>query len=342
MTNLQSVVFYICSFGLSAILYKTYCKHGKKIFLFLAILIPLLVGGLRYHVGTDYDSYYHAFQQKAFIDPGFYVISSFSRLFGDYRLLFFTYNAITLLFVFLGLRNIDVKYRPLAYTCFLFTFYTTSFNAMRQMLAVSIVFFSYKSVVDKKLLRFTLSIALASLFHTTAIFGFVLYPIMNIERKSTKMIIALFALLVALNYQTILNSISSLSFFGHYSLYNDGVSKVDFSNLSFFVDLLTLFYILLSKRKNIRDELFEKHLFIYIIGLIVSLIGFYDPFVKRISLYFSFSSIVLLAYVPFFCKKSKDRLASQVVIVFFVIGKFVIQTYLLGHFGIIPYNFLEF
>ena len=342
MNDFQSLVFYIAFFSLSAILYELYCQHNKKLFLVFAVLIPLMIGGLRYNVGTDYVGYYASYNNKDFIDFGFFLISSIARLFGGSQMVFFIYNALTLLFVLLSIKNIKKEYRPLAYFCYLFLFYTTSFNAMRQMLAVSVVFFSYKYAISKKIIPFIVFIAIATVFHTTAIFGAVLYLLLNTKRKFIKIMISVVVLILVFNYQNLLNMISNMPLFEHYSLYEVYANKTEFGNVSFFIELIVLGYLLFNeKRITKNDSDFKKYLFIYIIGILFLLTGFNDPYVKRIALYFTISSIVLLPSVPYSLSNKKDRFANQIIIVAFVICKFIVQAYMLGQSGVIPFEFVR-
>lgn len=341
MSDFESLIFYILSFLLSAGLYAAYCKKDKKIFLIGAAIIPLLIGGLRYNVGTDYMSYYDFYKNSSFIDPGFYFISSVARYFGSYQLIFFIYNLLTLLFVFLGLKNLDKQYRPIAYLCFLFLFFTVSFNAIRQMLAVSIVFFSYKYAINKRILPFVMAILFATIFHTTAIFGIILYPLLNLNKKFMKVAALIIMLVAVLNYQNIVSVLVNLSFFDHFSSYESYVGNATFSNMSFFADLLVLAYLVFAKKRaSERDPTFRKYLFIYIIGIILSLTGFSDPYVKRIALYFTITSVALLSIASSSYENKKNRLINQMIVVIFVISKFIIQIYLLGQADIIPYNFI--
>jgi len=341
MSDFESLIFYVLSFLLSVGLYTVYCKKNKKIFLIGAAIIPLLIGGLRYNVGTDYMNYYNFYENNSFIDPGFYVVSSVSRHFDNYQLIFFIYNLLTLLFVFLGLKNIDKQYRPIAYLCFLFLFFTVSFNAMRQMLAVSIVFFSYKYAINKRMLLFIATILFATIFHTTAIFSIILYPLMNLNKRFIKVVALVVILVVVLNYQDIVKILASLPLFDHFSLYESYIGNVTFSNMSFLVDLLVLAYLVFVRKKAIRQNpAFREYLFIYIIGVILSLTGFSDPYVKRIALYFTVASIILLPVASSSYEDRKNRLINQMAVVIFVISKFIVQIYLLGQADIIPYNFV--
>ncbi|MBQ3470523.1 EpsG family protein [Candidatus Saccharibacteria bacterium] len=338
MSDFGSLVFYVFSFLISAILYNFYCKHNRKIFLFVAALIPILIGGLRFNVGTDYSSYYNYYMHGSFVDPGFYLISSIARMFDNCQVMFFIYNALTLLFVFLGIGNMKKECRPIAYLCFLFLFFTTSFNAMRQMLAVSIVFFSYKYAMNKKILSFVILTLIASLFHITAIFGLIIYPLLRIKRRAIKVAASVAVLCVAIGCQGVIGGISELSAFEHFSMYQN-YNGSGFSNASFFFELLVLAYLASFYRQIAKkDESFAGYFFVYFVGVILLLTGFYSPFVKRIALYFTISSITLLPVIPFSCKNGKDKMLNQVIIVAFIMSRFIVQSFLLGQADIIPYN----
>lgn len=65
-------------------------------------------------------------------------------------------------------------------------FYFPSLSIMRQWVAISIIFFSYKYIEDKKILNFFLCILIAGLFHKTAFLLGILYFIsyLNIKKES--------------------------------------------------------------------------------------------------------------------------------------------------------------
>jgi hypothetical protein len=306
-----------------------------------SVLIPLLIGGLRYGVGTDYVSYYTSYQYEDYINPGFFAISSIARYFDDYHLLFSIYNFLTILFTIIGIKNLDNKYRPIAYVCYLFLFFTMSFNAMRQMLAVSVLFASYKYAISKKPVVFILMVFLASFFHTTALVGIALYPLLNIKKKKTKALFMIVALFAVMNMQNILNTVISIPMFEHFSMYSEQVIEASFSNASIFIEI-AIFIFLLYIRSNVKDkETFNKYLFIYAIGIVFLLIGFSNPYVKRIAYYFIVSIIALLPMSSYSINDNKRRHALQIAILLYVVARFVIQVYVLGQSSIIPYVFME-
>lgn len=56
-------------------------------------------------------------------------------------------------------------------------FFTFSFSGLRQSIAISIVFFSFKCIQEKKIIKFILCVAVAMLFHFTALIFIFAYPL---------------------------------------------------------------------------------------------------------------------------------------------------------------------
>ena len=338
MSDFASLIFYITTFILSTILYKQYTKTKLKLFIILAFIIPLIIGGLRYNVGTDYMMYLYAHQHNIDIDLGFSIFSNVADLFNNFKILFILYNFFTLLFVFLGLENIKSKNRTLAYFAFLFLYYTTSFNAMRQMLAVAIVFYAFKFITEKNIIKFTITILFASIFHTTALFILALYPILISDNKKKKLLFLIILIICVVEYHDILTLISKIPMFSHFAIYNEIVLD-DFSNKSFYFELLIYIYIFIHRNEIIEyDNKNSLYLYIYTIGLLISFVGFINPYVKRLAIYFLIPNISLLTTIPYLYKKKDNKFINFIMVYFLPIFKFIVLMYILKQSKIIPYN----
>ena len=57
LSKVGSLVFYLVLFSLSTFLLYLGNKKNSKILKFFSVIIPVLIGGLRYFVGTDYTNY---------------------------------------------------------------------------------------------------------------------------------------------------------------------------------------------------------------------------------------------------------------------------------------------
>lgn len=338
MSDFASLLFYILSFSISAVIYKQYVKTNKRIFIVVSFIIPMLIGGLRYNVGTDYMNYLNAYQNNENIDIGFSIFSRIARIFDDFKVLFFMYNFFTLLFLFIGLENVKNENRSKAYFIFLFLYYTTSFNAMRQMLAVSIIFCAYKYVYKNNFLKYSVMVLLASIFHTTAIFLLVLYPILKSTKKWQQIIFILTLIVIILNYQYLLSLLTKIPIFSHFEIYNEKV-VAEFSNKSLYLELLFCIFIYLHKSKIINyDKINSVYLYIYTMGVLFSFIGFINPYVKRFAIYLLMPNISLLSAIPELYIKRENKFINTVLVSFLPLLKFVILIYILKQSKIIPYQ----
>lgn len=340
MNDLSSLLFYILSFVMSFFLYYLYNKHDKKILLYLSFLIPMLIGGLRYYVGTDYGMYVEMYNYNSYVNLGFSIIKKISSYFGGVNALFFIYNFLTLLFVFLGLKNIDKKARPIAYLCYLFVSYTYSFNIIRQALAIAIVFYAYKYVINKDFKRWLIFILLAYVFHSTSLLFLPFYFLINTKSNKLRFLIVILTMVLSYNYINIINYLSNTSLFNHYGLYATEMNNTA-NNRMFFVDFLLLIYFLLNK-KNISkiDENSDIYIFLFSIGIALELTGFFNPYVKRIAEYFLISRVYLLPQIPLSQKKAKNKLLHTILIFTYCLLIFVISVYILKQANIIPYRWL--
>lgn len=338
MSDFFSLIFYIFFFFLTVIFYYLCVKYNKKVYLIISFIIPMLIGGLRYDVGTDYMSYLEYYINHIDIDIGFTIISLVARLFDNFKVMFFTYNFLTLIFVYLALNNISKQNRSAALFLFLFLYFTTGFNAIRQMLAVAILFYSYKYIVNKSFIKYLLFVMLASVFHSSAIITIIVYPIVISDNKFVKFIIYVSLITFIIFFEKMILFISNINYFSHYSIYISYTDSIKFNNLSFFIEMFFLLYVLRYKSKMIKYNPSNKYyLSLYFIGVLLMLTGFINPYAKRMSIYFTISSVFLLSSMPCIFKNSKDRLLNYILIFGFTLLRFIITVYILHQSKIIPY-----
>lgn len=190
---------YIICFAVSAYLfYKASVSENvwiTRTFLFLSVFVVAFFAGIRdYKVGVDVLGYGLGTFQEASIhqsyfdyslltmlrfEPGYLMLNFLaSRLVADFHIMLFLLMFLQMLFMEIGLlyfrKEMPVFY---GYIVFLLFYFNTSLNTMRQMLALAIIFFAFRFVVERRLLPFLLWVAIASLFHISAWGGVCLYPL---------------------------------------------------------------------------------------------------------------------------------------------------------------------
>ena len=351
MTNFKSLVFYIILFSISTYLIflssKTDKKVRKKVFVSIGLAIPILMSALRYNVGTDFNTYvdmYNAIKNSNvnIVEGLFSVICKIAIELGNVQYMFAIYSILTIIFIYKALEyNKDRYSLSLCFFLYLFFYFVTSFNLVRQALAVAIVFYSYRYLTEKNLKKFVFWVLIASLAHKTALVFLPLYFIVpkNKEKISKTQLIQVISIMIimmiVLNFDTLLQYITNFSMFEKYTIYTNAV-KTENKSLILKLFLLGIF---LCFRKQLKAYEGKNNIYIvlFVIGVLLEFTGFFSAFVKRIAIYFTISDIYLITCLPKIFNK-KDRNIILLAIICYTIVFFTISFYIKEQSNVIPYR----
>lgn len=361
MSNLASLFFYIIAFALSAYLVSFGFRAKKRIFCMFGLLIPIIIGGFRYGVGTDYFNYINIFSEhvkKGFVDidgieVGYTILEQFSSLFAPYgtRMLFIITTALTIVFFYIGLVRFKPQYPGLVTFLYLMTLLPMSLNAVRQGIAVSIVFLALSYAKDKRTTPFVVWCVIASLFHISALLVIPFYFIIRIgmlkNNQSPRSLGSRYVIrLIVMVSITIAVTVNALNLallvpgFDRYELY--AYVNENGANLMFYCKLALLAIIfILSKYIVLRDNILYNTFIMSgaIMEIILLSLGFVSPFIKRQALYFSLLYIILLTITVRLGSNKPRQAMIYSIIVCYAIGFFAVSYFILGQADIIPYKF---
>lgn len=335
-------------------------KRKNKAIIVISLAIPVLIGSLRYGVGTDYGNYvsiYNNLSNLSFsnyfigiasnLEFGFFTLVKISKLItGDYTFLFASSCFLTVLFFYKALKRYDIKHSALVYFLFLTTIFPTSFNTVRQSIAISICFFAFSYIIERKPKKYLLWIFIASLFHVSAIillpFYFINRLVKNKKGHNKKFIIIkslLLASIILLLLPYVYEFIQMIPFLNKYTIYQS--ISADGNNYIIYLNIVILAVILLFYKKLVLISNTNIYLYVFtIMNIVLLTLGFASPFVKRIALYFSLFSPILMTYL---CDIFSDRLGrfiSYSLLILYGLLFFYISFYLMGQADIIPYRLL--
>lgn len=170
-------------------------KLAKFIWMVIIVLPVCLLASLRGNVGTDtltYASMYNGWLKyvnifqysleyftgiSSLIEPGYVLLNRISFfIFDDVKTLFFLSTFVQMVFVWRGItyfeEHLDPSFSLFIYYLFVFN---TSLNLMRQSIAVAIIFFAMRYIINHQFLKYAFFVLLASTFHLTALVFIVLY-----------------------------------------------------------------------------------------------------------------------------------------------------------------------
>lgn len=333
----MSTYIYLYLFLIFCLLFK------KNIFLFLISYIYLLfLGGFRsFETGTDVNNYYQIFKYiqdggesfsfaAKIVEPGWFIINWLCAVtFNDFRAVLFVSIFLSTLPIFIRAWNYREKTFSIILYYVLLFFYLNSYNIMRQMIAVSFVFYSLLFLEQKKMKKFYILIMMASLFHYSALFCLI-FPYYLRKIKLSLPLVLTFIVVTYIAGVYILPIIfSKLPFIGKYSFYlmNDSASG-SLSRL-----LLNIFFIFIYAtchyaKKNIYLKLFFAGILIY------NILAF-SPAAARLALYFIVAQLSLFPFLDskFYWNKIALKTLS------FLYASIYYFTMLLANSGeIVPYE----
>ncbi|KZE43901.1 EpsG family protein [Rossellomorea marisflavi] len=319
-------------------------KLLSKSFIFLSFVIIWIVSAIRYGVGTDYFSYYNyvnyvdklQFSDIKNREYGFWILGKIVALFSDNgQLLIFVTSFIILFFIYKVICEYS-SYPEISILIFFgLGFYFNSLNIIRQYIALSIVFFSVHQLHKKNIKKYVTLVLIATLFHYTALLGFVfLFVSIKKSRLYRTFVILLILISVAL-FDKVLSYITPEEYYMYLS--SSFVQKG--ANYIFFLIslLISLLLIILYKPLKNRRIYNEFYILCSIIGTSASLIGTKSLIIMRIAEYFTIFSLISL---PEIIKITTDKNIRVVIYLCFVfisiIGIYLFLSKNLG--GVLPYN----
>lgn len=288
-------------------------KELRFISVILALIIPSIISGIRYNVGTDYGTYEQAFRAIAennsirkYVDfeIGYIWINKvISFLGGNFSFLTFIMTLLTMYFIYMSLINEkDNIFIGFSMFIYMFMYYLTSFNLIRQSLAISIGLYALTCLNAKKKYKFIFYTLLASLFHKSALIllgvFIIKYVFENRKAKFIQIIIFIILIVLVFNRELIGELVYIVYRNSYYSGYFTRYADTNASILGYWVKSLPIILCCLVCKKSIsRNKGYNLYYNLMICGYIFGMLGcFTNTQVQRISYYFTYLSIFVLSF----------------------------------------------
>lgn len=202
---LQTLLIYILLTVLLYVAARQSVQRNTFVFIAGAVFCYAVIFGLRSGVGVDFWGYQGWYNDAMLglntydhVEPGFKMLLDLSasmRL--PFSFFLFLIAFLQLILVFAALSRFKSVYKALAITFMLGCVWLTYANGLRQQLAFSIFAFSLQYLADRKMLKYFIGVGIATLFHTSAILLFLIYPLFAIKEDYFKRIWVQLALLAS-------------------------------------------------------------------------------------------------------------------------------------------------
>lgn len=315
-------IFFYCSviiFSTITLGYESRISNKKWRYIAYIILtvITSLVAGFRDTTGTDSAMYKYIFITNDYhlningqigravsMEKGYVFINSLARKIMPYSVFLFCVSFLTVHLLILCIdkyrNNINVYIAALVlYT----TIYLTSFNIMRQSLAISIGLFGFFEYLNNKKIKALTCIILATLVHTSAIVLLLIFGVKKIcNSKNSKIYISVILLIsiVLVRERNLLGYVAGFvtrsDYYAGYFIRDAATGSNLYKYLLRISPILCIALLYLFNFKEDND--FKSIIFLMVLGYILVGIGSEtDTQVGRIGLYFQTLDIFATGYM---------------------------------------------
>ncbi len=362
MGSAESLIIYLATFILSAVLFAFGHRNKNRLATFLALMLPTALGGIRYAVGADFFSYssklqiaenmgfFQFFNTFNKMEPAVWVIGRISALISINPKLFFVLTSfLVVLMFYLGARRLKIKHMGIFMFLVLCIIFPQSLSGVRQGVAMAFSFYAMTYIFDKQLMKFLFFTLMAAMFHFSALATILLYPLflLLVDKTSSEKYRRNVALLVAAVPVIMLVGISlidNIPLLSKYAQYQSDSFSGRFEGKSgthnFLPEVVALAVSLVFYRRLvIKSAIGKFSLMMVVLMLYFNMLGLNFSLASRFADYFMpFFLLLLTGVVGEFSTPRGKNIAALLVAVFGIL--FFIGAFYLNKSGsIFPYNF---
>lgn len=281
-------------------------KHGNIFVVFSALLLGFVIGSRANSVGIDTRAYSSVFEalSTSYVtglygidEPGFLIVSFLTtHLFNNSQAPFYFWAILTnylILYRFHELKNhISI---PIALFSYCSIFFFAQFNIMRELIAISIIFFGTRWIENRNHIKFSLCCLLSVTIHFSSIVALVLIPLSMINNWKLYSKLKRLGVVAILIVSVVLFLLLCQKYILEYGHYLDRTAK-GFGYLMPLKIAITLFYIVFGPhvkgcvKKNVNSlkwNCFQNTItWTYLFGILANLISYFVLYADRAGAYF--------------------------------------------------------
>jgi len=318
------------------------------VFLLITFLVLLLISGFRGGFTSDYKNYsnlFHYFNsfswseffnQSFYEEPGFIVLNKIIGSITNNEVYFFLITSFIILALFFREFRRDSMHIWISILLFINigAFYT-SFNILRQIIAVSIIFAGSRYLYNRQFIKYVIIIFIASLFHQTSWLILPFYFLLNLKFNIKNAILTItLSLFTILFLDSLIDII--LRFISKYSGYAYGMTGLNIT--SAVVPVMILIFVLIH-HKLIRPDSIKQRIWINasFYYAFFSILGLKVQMLQRFAEFFNPFILLIIPLIIYKILNKNLRVIYIIIITFLLIGYNLI---VLSGTGYDPYYFM--
>lgn len=330
-------------------------RRQKIIVLMISIAIPVVVAMLRYNNGADYLMYLRmmkfaerhgslaeSFSSLKSVEIGFWVLLKFCGLIwpGEYFLTYGVSAAIICSFIYVAIWQTSENPALSVYLFFATGLYFDGYNALRQYIAVAIVVYAYKYILEKDFKRYLIGITVAFVFHYSALIAIPFYFVRSFDINLKRASISALGCIVGGNI--FYNIVAMFLNFTRYKYFLTSVewkAQTQTSAIIFTSVISISTYAYIAWKKRPVSESFQVMMNIQLLPWCIALLSIAIPITWRV-LYYVLPFEIF--YIPAFLKEVKSKNARIIFTILFVLLYTVITIWGMTQknwYNALPYNY---
>lgn len=331
------------------LIYLVPIKKSTKVIIISLVLI--VFSGFREGVGTDFNMYKNIFYNidnldgyyLGEIETGYILLNKFIySMYSDHRLLFIITSTVIIGLICISIMRYSKNYLLSILLFICLGYLHSSFNGVRQYIALAIFIYSIRFIINKKVKSYLIFILVASLFHKTILITLPLYFINKIKFNKKVFILSIIPImLIGVFYEPIMNNFSMISPF-YYEKYmktmylsqNTGIGGR--SSYIYIASYICVYILSIFRYEKIVYKYKDCIIFIILCGISIPfmILGLKNQLFFRLSLYFSVNFIFL---IPMLLDSFSKNIRLIIYHPFIMWVVFFYYTTLMNRDGVIPY-----
>lgn len=333
----------------------------------VALAIPCLIAGLRADtIGTDVLGYTKPLYQlaesnvslfdyydahwwrdwrnagPADFEPGFSVLVWLAtRVFGSFPAVLFVIQLFTVMPIFCALTRMRDKAPVwLGMLVYYFMYFNSSLNLMRQWIAMAILLYAYRFLVERRIRRYLAMVVVAMLFHKSALMGVAVlalqvFLVYTGKRKFWRVVAIAGVGVAALSFAGYAASFLYAHGFYQYAGY---LGNVSFSLNQLILRLPPLLVLLACwRRMGERGECAAFFVAAAVLDIVAAQLGTASEQATRIALYFGGYLVLSLPHALASVRSLSNRLALGMLTLGYLAAYWVVIYSMLGSSETVPY-----
>lgn len=344
-------MIYFCLLILAILIFRLislkFKKNGEIFFFVLSAICVVAFQGLRsYFVGTDTQVYINSFIE---IGKHISLKSGLGITYQNFEIGFIVFNKILFMLhvnerLFLIIVSAIVQL-PIFYTIYKYSdspllsvltyfslgnFFVT-FSALRQSISMALCFYGYHFIKKKKILLYVITVLLAALFHKSALFCLILYPLYRCKvPMDCNLVFTSIIIVLCFVFRRQIFSVFSLIYYSDVAMRETG-SYMMFA--AFFI-LYLISYIFANER---NADFVGLRQILFLITLIYVFASVHD-YVTRVSFPMSlYLTIFIPKVVNYACTQFKRKKVIKFLSYAFLLGCYFAFC---GSLNTLPFSFL--